>query len=181
MTPRSALGGEEQGSATVLPGASIVLPERARSSRSERGPPPGKRARSSLKWIGPALDWAYSCLSQSRGTIKCLCSCFQKQFELSHWLFFKSGILGTVLSEEEKAALARVSICQHRYNLGFPCGPAVKKSPADAGEAGSIPGLERSPGEGNSFAGQYSCLGHPVDRGGWQPAVHGVSEASDTT
>ena len=72
--------------------------------RASWAEPGGRRAR---------VGWAYSCLSRSRGTIKCLCSCFQKQFELSHRLFFKSGILGTVLSEEEKAALARVSICQY--------------------------------------------------------------------
>ena len=37
----------------------------------------------------------------------------------------------------------------------------VKKLPANAGDAGSIPGLGRSPGEGNGYPLQYSCLEKP--------------------
>ena len=36
-----------------------------------------------------------------------------------------------------------------------------------AGDPGSIPGLERSPGEGNSNPLQYSCLENPMERGAW--------------
>ena len=39
---------------------------------------------------------------------------------------------------------------------------------------GSIPGLGRSPGEGNGNPLQYSHLGNPMDRGGWWATVHGV-------
>ena len=49
---------------------------------------------------------------------------------------------------------------------GFPGGSAVKESACnagDAGDAGSIPGLGRSPGGGNG--NHYSCLGNPMDRG----------------
>ena len=49
----------------------------------------------------------------------------------------------------------------------------VKKPPANAGDirdAGSIPGLGRSPGEGNGNPLQY-CLENPVDRGAWQATV----------
>ena len=42
---------------------------------------------------------------------------------------------------------------------------------------GSIPGLERSPGEGNSNQLQYSCLGNTTDRGTRQVAVHGVTKS----
>ena len=54
-----------------------------------------------------------------------------------------------------------------RY-LGFPGGSAVKNLPLSAGDASSIPGLGRSPGEGNGNLPQYSCLGNPMDRGAWQ-------------
>ena len=53
----------------------------------------------------------------------------------------------------------------------------VKNSPANAGEAGSIPGLGRSPGEGNGNPLQYSCLENFIDRGAWLAvAVHGVAK-----
>ena len=55
-----------------------------------------------------------------------------------------------------------------RYS--FPSGAVVKTLPAnaeDTWEAGSIPGSERFPGEGNGNPLQYSCLGNPMDRGAW--------------
>ena len=58
---------------------------------------------------------------------------------------------------------------------GFPDGSAVKNPPADAGDAGSIPGLERSSGRGNSNSLQYSCLENLMDRGAWWARVHGVA------
>ena len=59
----------------------------------------------------------------------------------------------------------------------FSGGAVVKNPPADAGDAGSIPGLERSPGEGNGYPLQYSCLENSMDRGAWQPTVHGVEKS----
>ena len=60
---------------------------------------------------------------------------------------------------------------------GFPGVSVVKNVPANAGEAGSIPGLGRSPGEGNGNRLQYSCLGNPMDRGAWPGTVHGVAKS----
>ena len=47
---------------------------------------------------------------------------------------------------------------------GFPGGSVVENSPSNAGDADSIPGSGRSPGEGNGNPLQYSCLGNPMDR-----------------
>ena len=58
----------------------------------------------------------------------------------------------------------------------FPGGSMVKNLPANAGDTGSIPGLGRSPGEGNGNPLQYSCLGNPIDRGAWQATIHGVTK-----
>ena len=58
----------------------------------------------------------------------------------------------------------------------FPGVSAVKNLPASAGDLGSIPGSGRSPGEGNGNPVQYSCLGHPMDRGAWWATVHGVQK-----
>ena len=42
---------------------------------------------------------------------------------------------------------------------------------------GLIPGSGRSPGEGNGYPLQYSCLENPLDRGAWQATVHGVTKS----
>ena len=57
----------------------------------------------------------------------------------------------------------------------------VKSLPANAGDTGLIPGSGRSPGEGNGYTLQCSCLGNPMDRGAWQAIVHGVAKELDTT
>ena len=56
------------------------------------------------------------------------------------------------------------ALCKH-ISLGFPGGSVVKNMPASAGDAGLIPGLGRTPGEGNGNQLQYSHLGNPMDRG----------------
>ena len=55
-----------------------------------------------------------------------------------------------------------------------------KDLPASAGgirDPGLIPGLGRSPGEGNGNPLQYACLENFMDRGAWQATVHGVAES----
>ena len=59
---------------------------------------------------------------------------------------------------------------------GLPSAQSVKNLPANAGDLGSIPGLGRSPGEGNGNPLPYSCLENPMDRGAWQG-----SQESDMT
>ena len=54
----------------------------------------------------------------------------------------------------------------------FPDGPVDKESTCntrDTRDVGSIPGSGRSPGRGNGNPLQYSCLGHPTDRGAKGP------------
>ena len=56
----------------------------------------------------------------------------------------------------------------------------VKNPPANAGgvrDAGSIPGLGRSPGERNGNLLQYSCLEDLMDRGSWQAIDHGITKS----
>ena len=64
--------------------------------------------------------------------------------------------------------------------VGLPRWLSGKESACQAGDAGSIPGSERSPGEGNGNPLQYSCLGNPMDRGDRLATVHGVTKLSDT-
>ena len=59
-------------------------------------------------------------------------------------------------------------------------GSDSKASVYNVGDPGSIPGLGRSPGEGNGNPLQDYCLQNPMDRGAWQATVHRVAEL-DTT
>ena len=52
----------------------------------------------------------------------------------------------------------------------------VKIPPANAADAGLIPGLGRSSGGGNGNLLQYSCLGNPMDGGTWWTTVPGVAK-----
>ena len=58
--------------------------------------------------------------------------------------------------------------------MGFPHSSVGKESACNAGDLGLIPGVGRSPGEGNGNPLQHSCLENPMDRGAWQAIVHGV-------
>ena len=63
---------------------------------------------------------------------------------------------------------------------GFPGDSDGKESACSAGDPGLVPGLGRSPGEGNGNPLQYSCLENPMDRGAWRATVHGVRKELDT-
>ena len=58
---------------------------------------------------------------------------------------------------------------------GFPWSSVRKESACSTGDLGLIPGLGRSPGEGNGNPLQYSCLENPMDREAQWFTVHGVA------
>ena len=64
--------------------------------------------------------------------------------------------------------------------MDFPGGIVVKNLPVKAGDTrqvSSILGSGRSPGEGNGYPLQYSCLENSMDRRAWQATVHGVAKS----
>ena len=66
---------------------------------------------------------------------------------------------------------------QYLFSLnfqGFPGGSNCRV--CIVGDPGSVPGSGRSPGSGNSYPLQYSCLENSMDRGAWQTTVHGVAK-----
>ena len=75
--------------------------------------------------------------------------------------------------------------CHARNNLvstdsscwGFPGGSVVKNPPANAENAGSVPGSGRCPGEGHGNSLRYPCLEDPMDREAWQATVHRVTKS----
>ena len=60
---------------------------------------------------------------------------------------------------------------------GSPGGSDSKESNCNEGHTGVIPGSGRSPGEGNGYPLQYSCLENSMDRGAWQATVYGVTKS----
>ena len=65
--------------------------------------------------------------------------------------------------------------------MGFLHSSVAKASACNVGDLGSIPGVGSSPGEGNGYPLQYSCLENPIDRGACWATVHGVRKESDMT
>ena len=59
----------------------------------------------------------------------------------------------------------------------FPGSSDGKEYACNAGDLGSIPGSGRSPGEGNGYPLQHSCLKNSMDRGAWQATVHGIAKS----
>ena len=59
----------------------------------------------------------------------------------------------------------------------FPGGSYGKEYACSVGDPGLIPGSERSPGEGNGYPLQHSCLENPMDRGAWRAIVHGITKS----
>ena len=60
--------------------------------------------------------------------------------------------------------------------IDFPGGSDGKASAYNMEYPGSIPGLGRSPGEGNGDPLQHACLGNPIDRAAWRSTVCGVTK-----
>ena len=63
----------------------------------------------------------------------------------------------TAASKEVQPWLQRTGLTEQ----GFPGGSEGKETACNAGDPGSIPGSEKSPGEGNGYPFRYSCLGNP--------------------
>ena len=64
--------------------------------------------------------------------------------------------------------------------MGFPGDSVVKNPPVNAGDigdVGSIPGLGKSPGEGNGYPLQYSCPENSMDREAWWGTGHGIAKS----
>ena len=69
-------------------------------------------------------------------------------------------------------------IIVYKYQfIHVPCSSVSKEFACSAGDPGLIPGLGRSPGEGNSNPLQYPCLENLMDSGAWWAAVHWVAKS----
>ena len=85
---------------------------------------------------------------------------FEWVFGLIFWVSFWLGILSWLhVSQTFSVFLKGI------YSFSFLQGSEVKAAAWNVGDLGLIPGLGRSPGEGNGNPLQYSCLENPMDGG----------------
>ena len=70
--------------------------------------------------------------------------------------------------------------CSHVILRRLPCSSNGRETACNAWDTGSVPGWGRSPGEGNGYSLQYSCLENSMDRGAWWATVHAVAESDMT-
>ena len=96
-------------------------------------------------------------------------------WSLSHFIPTPSLSMVSSALAGEKAKGQKAHLPEASVLTGFPGGSVVKNLPANVGDASSISGLGRSPGEGNGYSLQYSCLENPLGRGAWRATVHGVA------
>ena len=82
------------------------------------------------------------------------------------WLWHQvTQLQNPCTTSEEKVLWHFIERCQGK---GFSCSSVSKESAFNAGDSGSIPELERSPGEGIGYPLQYSSLENSTDREAWQ-------------
>ena len=94
------------------------------------------------------------------------CRCQPPSFALRRWpgalCARESHLGGMLLSSQARASQVAL---------------VVKNSPANAGDVGSIPGSDGTPGRVDGNPLQYSCLGNPMSRGAWRATVYGVTKS----
>ena len=119
-----------------------------------------------------SFDFSLSCLREENGN-PLQCSCLENPRDEGAWWAVNYGVTRSWTRLKRLSSSSSSSIY-----VSFPAGSDSKESACSAGNLGSIPGLGRSPGEGNGNPLQYSCLENPIDidRGAWQAIVHGVAK-----
>ena len=126
-------------------------------------------------WPSAMLRLSSSAPSSERGTLLPLA-----QFGVDLGTNYSRKRLNNVIGLFGVSNLPMTVAYRMRSETTWTCFPGSsdgKKSPYNAGDPGSIPGLGRSPGEGNSYPFQCSYLENPMDRGAWRAAVHGVTKS----
>ena len=95
-------------------------------------------------------------------------------------LFCVDFVLSRISPSFSVTSLAAPAESKYSIPRGFPGGAGGKEPTAnaeDTRDVGLNPESARSPGKGNHYPIQYSCLENPMDRGAWRAAVHGVTQS----
>jgi len=134
-------------------------------------PTPGVHSdsRPSSRWCHPAISSSVIPFSSCPQSFPASDSFPMSQ--LLAWCGQSTGVSALALFLPKKYIYFRYTL----YHSISPGGSDGKASACSAADWGSIPGSERSPGEGNGNPLQYSCLKNPMDRRAWRATVHGVT------
>ena len=117
------------------------------------------------------------------------CSCSVVTHACYIWLLLWWAQFARIICLDFSRDVSTLCVIFYMYTYffkSFPDGSLVKNPPANEGDAGSIPGFGRSPGEGNGYPLQYSCLENPTEEAGglqsmgWA-TVYGVTKVLDMT
>ena len=136
----------------------VLLPRKSHGWRSLEGCSPwGRWGSDTTEWLH--FHFSLSCIGGGNGN-PLQCSCLENPRDGGAWWAAVYGVT------QSRTRLKRLSSSSSSSFLESAC---------NAGDWGLIPGLGRSPGEGNSNPLQFSCLENPMDRGAGQAIAHGVA------
>ena len=101
------------------------------------------------------------------------------------WQHSDLPIFWSLIAKPARTGLAWITPCFYQLPVIQPkpyiYGSDGKESACNVGCLGSVPGLGRSPGEGNGYPLQCSCLENSLDRGTWRATVHEVTKTEQLT
>ena len=139
------------------------------------GPPNGDLSGESSP---PPSSGEALCTTRGRGVSQSVCVCVCLCVCVCVCVCVSSGSICRIACSGDQPPI-HLSILELGKS-GFPRGPVVKNPPANARDAGSIPGSGRAPGKENGNPLQYSYLENPMDTGDWLATVHGVTRVRQT-
>ena len=119
------------------------------------------------------FHFSLSCIGEGDGN-PLQCSCLENPRDRGALWPAVYGVVQSCIRLKRFSSSSNSTAAVHP---GFAGGSDGKESACNAGDPGSILGSGRSPGEGNGYPLQYSCLEIPMDRGAWQTTVHGVEKS----
>ena len=141
-------------------------------------------------YCGPSLVWAPATSSDASNrplvSFRLLClkpgyRCFLKsqlkEVKQTRFCCCFEDNRGVEIIESSKIETTFIRYGAHQTYKGLPGGSDGKESVCNVEDRGSIPGLGRSPGEGNGNPPQYSCLKNPMDRGAWRAIAHRITKS----
>ena len=125
-----------------------------------------------VHWVGDAIQPSHPLSSPSPPVLNL--SQHQGLFKWVSFLHQVAKVLEFQLQHQPFQWTPRTGVLQDQ---GFPNGSDSKESARNTGDPCSIPGSQKTPGEGNGNTLQYCCLENYMDREAWRGTVHGVAKS----